>query len=71
MKELNLKKIQNKLRNKFLKIGRTKGFIDNIEGLSSLDLKNNLLDQIIKFKKILIPIILVSIIALISYFTLL
>ena len=58
-------------KNKFLKIGRTKGFIDNIEGLSSLDLKNNLLDQIIKFKKILIPIILVSIIALISYFTLL
>ena len=58
-------------KNKFLKIGRTKGFIDNIDGLSSLDLKNNLLDQIIKLKKILIPIILVSIIALISYFTLL
>ena len=58
-------------KNKFLKIGRTKGFIDNIEGLSSLDLKNNLLDQIFKYKKIFIPLTILSIVALISYFALL
>tara|TARA_Y100000389_G_scaffold186102_1_gene206138 strand:- start:2004 stop:3101 length:1098 start_codon:yes stop_codon:yes gene_type:complete len=57
-------------KNKFLKIGRTKGFIDNIEGLSSLDLKNNLLDQIFKYKKIFIPLTILSIVALISYFAL-
>tara|TARA_B100001063_G_scaffold14455_1_gene11236 strand:- start:57 stop:593 length:537 start_codon:yes stop_codon:yes gene_type:complete len=39
-------------KNKFLKIGRQKGFIENIEDLSSLKQRSKDLNQIIKSKKI-------------------
>ena len=38
-------------KNKFLKIGRNKGFINNTESLSSLKSNKNSFDQIIKSKK--------------------
>ena len=40
-------------KNKFLKIGRNKGFISDLENLSSLKLKNNKIELVIKNKKIL------------------
>jgi acetyl-CoA carboxylase carboxyl transferase subunit alpha len=40
-------------KNKFLKIGRNKGFIGDLENLSSLKSKNNKLELVIKNKKIL------------------
>ena len=61
--------IFNNRKNKFLKIGRNKGFIDNLEGLSSLNSVNNNFDQILKSKKnvliasALILMVLVSLIA--------
>jgi len=45
--------IYNQRKNKFLKIGRSKGFISNLEDLSSLKDKDNKLDKILKSKKIL------------------
>ena len=44
-------------KNKFLKIGRSKGFINNLEELSSLASNKKNLDQIFKSKKILITAI--------------
>ena len=40
-------------KNKFLKIGRSKGFMSDLENLSSLKSKNNNFELIIKYKKIL------------------
>ncbi|MBD1173893.1 acetyl-CoA carboxylase carboxyltransferase subunit alpha [Pelagibacterales bacterium SAG-MED01] len=40
-------------KNKFLKIGRNKGFINDLENLSSLKSKNNSLELIVKNKKII------------------
>ena len=44
----------NNRKNKFLKIGRNKGFITNSEDLSSLSIKYNYIDKIFKSKKFLI-----------------
>ena len=41
-------------KNKYLRIGRNKGFISNLNELSSLDLRENKFNQIIKSKKIII-----------------
>ncbi len=40
-KEISSEEILNQRRNKFLKIGRSKGFISNPENLSDLDIKKN------------------------------
>ncbi len=58
--------IFNNRKNKFLRIGRSKGFIDNLDELSSLKIKKNNIDQIIKSKKVLIISIGLIVIALIS-----
>ena len=58
-------------KNKFLKIGRKKGFIDNIENLSSLKENKNNFDKILKSKKFLISAIGLTLITLISLFILL
>ncbi len=51
-KEMTSEEILEQRKNKFLKIGRSKGFINNLENLSSLDNKKNSLDQfIIKHKR--------------------
>ncbi len=44
-------------KNKFLKIGRSKGFIENPQDLSSLKIKKNNLDHLIRSKKIIFPLI--------------
>jgi acetyl-CoA carboxylase carboxyl transferase subunit alpha len=58
-------------KNKFLKIGRNKGFIDNIENLSSLKDNKNNFDKILKSRKFLMSVIGLTLIALISLFILL
>ena len=49
--------IFNNRKNKFLRIGRSKGFMNNLEDLSNLQNKNNHLEKIYKSKKILFSII--------------
>ncbi len=49
--------IFNNRKNKFLKIGRNKGFISNLSDLSSLKSQENYLDQLFKSKKLIIGII--------------
>ncbi len=49
-KAMSPEEIFNDRKNKFLKIGRNKGFISNPEDLSSLSAKNNNFYQILKYK---------------------
>ena len=53
-------------KNKFLKIGRQKGFIENIEDLSSLKQRSKDINQIIKSKKIVFISVGLIILGLIS-----
>ena len=53
-KDLSSEEIMSDRKNKFLKIGRNKGFINNSEDLSTLTIKANNFDKILKSKKILI-----------------
>ncbi len=46
-KEMSPEEILDQRKNKFLKIGRNKGFISNPENLSSLDNKKDILNQIL------------------------
>jgi len=68
-KEMTSEEIFNHRKNKFLKIGRNKGFINNPEDLSALTPKNKKFISIFKSKKILIysgiafSIILLSLVA--------
>ena len=62
--------IFNERKNKFLRIGRNKGFMNNSDDLSSLKVRKKDLRQIFRNFKILIPVIgllLVSLILLINY----
>ena len=65
-KELSSEEIMNERKNKFLKIGRNKGFITNSEDLSSLTIKSNYIDKIFKSKKLLITVIVVGLVLLSS-----
>jgi len=53
-KTMSSEEIFNDRKNKFLKIGRNKGFISNLEGLSSLKPDKINFNQILKYKKILL-----------------
>ena len=55
-KNMSADEIFNNRKNKFLKIGRNKGFITNLDDLSSLKKSDNKIYNIIKFKKNLIII---------------
>ena len=55
--ELSSEEIINERKNKFLKIGRNDGFMSSTEDLSTLTIKKNNLDQILRSKKILLAII--------------
>ncbi len=69
-KKMPSDEIYNHRKNKFLKIGRNKGFMDNLENLSSLKIKRNDLNQIFKSKKFIIPtcgLILIFLISLIFF----
>ena len=65
-KSMSAEEIFDDRKNKFLRIGRTKGFIDNLDDLSSLKTTKNNFDQIIALKKIWVPAVLIIIIFLIS-----
>ena len=60
----------NERKNKFLKIGRNQGFISNSEDLSTLTIKNNNLDKILKSKKVLIGSTIVGLVLLVVAFSL-
>ena len=70
-KNMTADEIYNNRKNKFLKIGRNKGFMNNLEDLSSLKIKENKLNQIFKNKKIVLSALGLAIIIIISLFTLL
>ena len=55
--ELDPEEIMNERKNKFLKIGRNDGFMASTEDLSTLNLKKNNFDKILKSKKVLVAII--------------
>ena len=55
-KDLSPEEIANERKNKFLKIGRNDGFISTTEDLSSLTIKKNKFENILKSKKIQIGI---------------
>jgi len=49
--KMSAEDILNQRKNKFLKIGRGKGFIENLESLSTIENKKNNIDQFFKNKK--------------------
>jgi acetyl-CoA carboxylase carboxyl transferase subunit alpha len=53
-KDFSSEEIMNERKNKFLKIGRGKGFVTNPDDLSTLSIKKNNINKIIKSKKVLI-----------------
>ena len=63
--------IFNERKNKFLKIGRNRGFISNVDELSSLKFKTNKFNQFIKLKKNTLFVIVFFSILLSSLFFLL
>ena len=64
--QMTSEEIINERKNKFLKIGRDKGFIDSTDELSSLDYKKASFQSILKSKKKLIISSTVLVILLIS-----
>jgi acetyl-CoA carboxylase carboxyl transferase subunit alpha len=56
-KDVSNEEILNQRKNKFLKIGRSKGFIDNPDALSDLQVKNNNLNQFFGSKRNIILIV--------------
>ena len=67
-KSMTPDEIISQRKDKFLSIGRHKGFLNNTEGLSGLELKNNNFEKIFKSKKILLSAIGISIILIFSLF---
>jgi len=61
--------IINDRKEKFLKIGRDRGFISDKNNLSSLNQKSNKVSKIIKSKEIVISTIVLSIILIVLYLT--
>ena len=69
-KDLSSEEIMNERKNKFLKIGRNQGFISNSEDLSTLTIKKNNFDKILKSKKVLIGSTIVALVLLVIAFSL-
>ena len=61
--EMSSDEVINERKNKFLKIGRNKGFIDSAHELSSLEFKKTSIENIFKYKKnlIILSIILAAV----------
>ena len=67
-KMMSEEEVFNERKNKFLRIGRNKGFMSNMEDLSSLKISKSNLDTIIKSKKFLISIVgLISVILILFF----
>ncbi len=69
-KNMTEEEIFNERKNKYLKIGRNKGFIDNTNDLSSLKPEKNKLSQILIEKKIVSVSLVLALIALLLFITL-
>ena len=67
-KNFSSDEIINERKNKFLKIGRNKGFMSSPEDLSTLTVKNNNFDKILKSKKMIIGSVVIGLILLIVGF---
>ncbi|MDA9631294.1 acetyl-CoA carboxylase carboxyltransferase subunit alpha [Candidatus Pelagibacter sp.] len=67
-KEFSSQEIMDERKNKFLMIGRNKGFVTKSENLSTLSMKENTFDKFIKSKNILNGIVVLGFILLISLF---
>ena len=65
-KDLSSEEIMNERKNKFLKIGRNKGFISSYEDISTLTIKDNNVVEILKSKKIIIGSAVLGLILLIA-----
>jgi len=70
-KNMTADEIYNNRKNKFLKIGRNKGFMNNLEDLSSLKIKENNFNQILKNKKIVFSALGLAFFVIISLIALL
>ena len=70
-KEMSEEEILNQRKNKFLKIGRSKGFIGNLEELSDLKSRNRDLISIFNSRKKIFSIIGLGLLLLISFYLLL
>ena len=68
--DLTSEEIMNERKNKFLKIGRNKGFVSNSEDISTLTIKENNIVEIIKSKKIMIGSVVAGLILLIAVISL-
>ena len=66
-KNMTEEEIFNERKNKYLKIGRNKGFIENTNELSSLKPDKNKLSQIIREKKTILVSLTITLIALILF----
>ncbi|MDA7597018.1 acetyl-CoA carboxylase carboxyltransferase subunit alpha [Candidatus Pelagibacter sp.] len=69
-KNLSSDEIMNERKNKFLKIGRSKGFITSSEDLSTLTIKENNITNILKSKKLLITSAILGLILFVIAFSL-
>ena len=69
-KNMTEEEIFNERKNKYLKIGRNKGFIDNTNELSSLKPEKNKLSQILIEKKVISVSLVLALIALLLFITL-
>ena len=65
-KDVSNEEILNQRKNKFLKIGRSKGFIDNPDALSDLQVKNNNLNQFFGSKRNLILVTASTLLIIVS-----
>ncbi len=65
---MSSEEIYSDRKSKFLKIGRKEGFIDNLGDLSSTKSKMNPFNQAIKFNKVILSIISITLIFLVSLF---
>jgi acetyl-CoA carboxylase carboxyl transferase subunit alpha len=68
--DLSSEEIFNERKNKFLKIGRNRGFISNSNDLSTLTIKTNKIDEILKSKKVLIGSAILGLILLVAVYSL-
>ena len=66
-KNMTEEEIFNERKNKYLKIGRNKGFIENTNELSSLKPDKNKLSQILREKKIILASSVLALIALLIF----
>ena len=70
-KNLSSEEIMNERKNKFLQIGRNKGFISKPDDLSTLTVKQNNFDKILKYKKALFGLALLAVVSTVIIFSIL